>query len=79
MDVKAGTALNTQVVQAKRQPIETLNPDEGIRYILITMNSQLHTTLLSHGRRADFFMLGGTRSWTTSAWRTCKSGGRRVA
>jgi len=42
IDLEAASALNTQVVKAKLQAIETLGLNDGIEDILITLGKQLH-------------------------------------
>ena len=42
LDLEAASALNTQVVKAKLQAIETLGLNDGIEDILITLGKQLH-------------------------------------
>ena len=42
IDLEAAAALNTQVVKAKLQAIETLGLNDEIEDILITMGKQLH-------------------------------------
>ena len=42
LDLNAAAALNTQVVKAKLQAIETLGLNDGIEDILITLGKQLH-------------------------------------
>ena len=42
LDLDAASALNTQVVKAKRQAIETLGLNDNIDDILITLGKQLH-------------------------------------
>jgi predicted regulator of Ras-like GTPase activity (Roadblock/LC7/MglB family) len=42
LDLEAAAALNTQVVKAKLQAIETLGLNDGIEDILITMGKQIH-------------------------------------
>ena len=42
IDLDAASALNTQVVKAKRQAIETLGLNDHIDDILITLGKQLH-------------------------------------
>ena len=42
IDMEAAAALNTQVVKAKLQAIETLGLGDHIEDILITMGKQLH-------------------------------------
>ena len=42
IDLEAAAALNTQVVKAKLQAIETLGLNDGIEDILITMGKQIH-------------------------------------
>ena len=42
IDMEAAAALNTQVVKAKMQAIESLGLQDGIEDILITMGKQLH-------------------------------------
>ena len=42
IDLEAAAALNTQVVKAKLQTIETLGLNDVIEDILITMGKQLH-------------------------------------
>ena len=42
MDMEAAAALNTQVVKAKLQSIESLGLNDNIEDILITMGKQLH-------------------------------------
>ena len=42
IDMEAAAALNTQVVKAKLQAIESLGLQDGIEDIVITMGKQLH-------------------------------------
>ena len=42
IDLEAASALNTQVVKAKLQAIETLGLNDGIEDILITLGKQVH-------------------------------------
>ena len=42
LDLEAASALNTQVVKAKRQAIESLGLDDHIDDILITLGKQIH-------------------------------------
>lgn len=42
LDLEAASALNTQVVKAKLQAIETLGLNDGIEDILITLGKQVH-------------------------------------
>ena len=42
LDLDTAAALNTQVVKAKLQAIETLGLNDGIEDILITLGKQLH-------------------------------------
>ena len=42
IDMEAAAALNTQVVKANLQAIETLGLNDGIEDVLITMGKQLH-------------------------------------
>ena len=42
LDLDIAAALNTQVVKAKLQAIETLGLNDGIEDILITLGKQLH-------------------------------------
>ncbi|EYD71570.1 hypothetical protein Rumeso_04971 [Rubellimicrobium mesophilum DSM 19309] len=42
LDLEAASALNTQVVKAKLQAIETLGLDDAIQDVLITLGKQLH-------------------------------------
>ena len=42
IDMEAAAALNTQVVKAKLQAMESLGIDDNIEDILITMGRQLH-------------------------------------
>ncbi len=42
LDMEAAAALNTQVVKAKLQAMESLGLDDRIEDILITMGKQLH-------------------------------------
>lgn len=42
IDMEAAAALNTQVIKAKQQAIETLGLDDSIEDILMTLGKQLH-------------------------------------
>ena len=42
LDLEAASALNTQVVKAKLQAIESLGLNDGIEDILITLGKQIH-------------------------------------